>query len=236
MGADDFQRLPLTSKEDLRLNYPFGLFAEPSERIVRLHASSGTTGKPTVVGYTENDIKLWSGIVAESLGRVGIGKGDVIQVAYGYGLFTGGMGLHYGSEKLGAMTVPISGGNTRRQLMLMRDFGTTVLACTPSYALYLGESLVEAGISRSELRLKKGVLGAELWTEGMREEIEARLGIDAYDIYGLSEIMGPGVAMECPLHRGLHVDQEPSAIAPRRNFMKEAVLRLTFDVSASTRH
>ncbi|KLU60998.1 phenylacetate-coenzyme A ligase [Peptococcaceae bacterium CEB3] len=203
----DFQRLPLTSKEDLRLNYPFGLFAEPSERIVRLHASSGTTGKPTVVGYTENDIKLWSGIVAESLGRAGIGKGDVIQVAYGYGLFTGGMGLHYGSEKLGAMTVPISGGNTRRQLMLMRDFGTTVLACTPSYALYLGESLVEAGISRSELRLKKGVLGAEPWTEGMREEIEARLGIDAYDIYGLSEIMGPGVAMECPLHRGLHVDR-----------------------------
>ncbi|CAA7602766.1 phenylacetate-CoA ligase [Acididesulfobacillus acetoxydans] len=202
----DFQRLPLTSKEDLRLNYPFGLFAEPPERIVRLHASSGTTGKPTVVGYTENDIKLWSGIVAESLARAGIGKGDVIQVAYGYGLFTGGMGLHYGSEKLGAMTVPISGGNTRRQLMLMRDFGTTVLACTPSYALYLGESLGEAGISRQELRLKKGVLGAEPWTEGMREEIEARLGIDAYDIYGLSEIMGPGVAMECPQHRGLHID------------------------------
>lgn len=206
-SLSDFQRLPLTSKEDLRLNYPFGLFAEPMEHIIRLHASSGTTGKPTVVGYTEHDIKLWARIVAKALGRAGIGRGDVIQVAYGYGLFTGGMGLHYGSEELGAMTVPISGGNTQRQLMLMRDFGTTVLACTPSYALYLGESLEEAGISRQELRLKKGVFGAEPWTDGMREEIEARLGIQAYDIYGLSEIMGPGVAMECPEHKGLHIDE-----------------------------
>ncbi|MHB1651111.1 MAG: phenylacetate--CoA ligase family protein [Desulfitobacteriaceae bacterium] len=203
----DFRKLPLTSKEDLRLNYPFGLFAEPLERIVRLHASSGTTGKPTVVGYTQNDIKLWAGIVAEGLRRAGISNQDVVQVAYGYGLFTGGMGLHYGCEELGALAVPISGGNTQRQLMLMKDFGTTVLACTPSYALYLAESLEEVGISRSELRLGKGVFGAEPWTEGMREEIEARLGIEAYDIYGLSEIMGPGVAMECSIHQGLHIDE-----------------------------
>lgn len=204
---EDFQRLPLTSKEDLRLNYPFGLFAEPQEKIVRLHASSGTTGKPTVVGYTQHDIELWAQVVADGLRRAGISNQDVIQIAYGYGLFTGGMGLHYGSETLGALTVPISGGNTQRQLMLMKDFGTTVLACTPSYALFLGESLEEAGISRNELRLRKGVFGAEPWTEGMREEIEQRLGIEAFDIYGLSEIMGPGVSMECSEHKGLHIDE-----------------------------
>lgn len=203
----DFQRLPLTTKEDLRQNYPFGLFAEPMENIVRLHASSGTTGKPTVVGYTRNDIALWAKIVAKSLKRAGVTKRDVVQIAYGYGLFTGGMGLHYGCEELGAIVVPISGGNTARQLMLMRDFGTTVLACTPSYALYLAESLKESGISRDELKLKIGVFGAEPWTEGMREEIESRLGIKAYDIYGLSETMGPGVAMECPAQQGLHIDE-----------------------------
>lgn len=202
----DFQKLPLTTKEDLRKNYPFGLFAEPMENIVRLHASSGTTGKPTVVGYTRQDIKLWAKIVANSLKRVGVTKKDVVQIAYGYGLFTGGMGLHYGSEELGAIVVPISGGNTARQIMLMRDFGSTVLACTPSYALYLAESLEESGISRDELKLRIGVFGAEPWTEGMREEIESRLGIKAYDIYGLSETMGPGVAMECPAHKGLHID------------------------------
>ncbi|MDI6813777.1 MAG: phenylacetate--CoA ligase [Desulfitobacteriaceae bacterium] len=206
-SLEDFQRLPLTSKEDLRLNYPFGLFAEPQEKIVRLHASSGTTGKPTVVGYTQHDIELWADIVADGLRRAGISNQDVIQIAYGYGLFTGGMGLHYGSEVLGALTVPISGGNTQRQLMLMQDFGTTVLACTPSYALFLAESLEEAGIARNELRLRKGVFGAEPWTEGMREEIEHRLGIEAYDIYGLSEIMGPGVSMECSEHHGLHIDE-----------------------------
>lgn len=206
-SLEDFQRLPLTSKEDLRLNYPFGLFAEPQEKIVRLHASSGTTGKPTVVGYTQHDIELWADIVADGLRRAGISNQDVIQIAYGYGLFTGGMGLHYGSEVLGALTVPISGGNTQRQLMLMQDFGTTVLACTPSYALFLAESLEEAGIARNELRLRKGVFGAEPWTEGMREEIEQRLGIEAYDIYGLSEIMGPGVSMECSEHYGLHIDE-----------------------------
>ena len=203
----DFQRLPLTTKEDLRRNYPFGLFAEPMEKIVRLHASSGTTGKPTVVGYTSNDIKLWAKIVANELKRVGVTKKDVVQIAYGYGLFTGGMGLHYGCEELGAIVVPISGGNTARQLMLMRDFGTTVLACTPSYALYLAESLAESGISRDELKLKIGIFGAEPWTEGMREEIESRLGIKAFDIYGLSEIMGPGVALECPAQKGLHIDE-----------------------------
>lgn len=204
----DFQRLPLTTKEDLRKNYPFGLFAEPMENIVRLHASSGTTGKPTVVGYTSEDISLWAKIVANELRRVGVTKKDVVQVAYGYGLFTGGMGLHYGCEELGALVVPISGGNTARQLMLMRDFGTTVLACTPSYALYLAESLEESGISRDELKLKIGVFGAEPWTEGMREQIEARLGIKAYDIYGLSEIMGPGVANDCEAHTGLHVHED----------------------------
>ncbi|EGW38659.1 phenylacetate--CoA ligase [Desulfosporosinus sp. OT] len=203
----DFQRIPLTTKEDLRKNYPFGLFAEPMENIVRLHASSGTTGKPTVVGYTLNDIKLWAKIVASELERAGVTKQDVVQIAYGYGLFTGGMGLHYGCEELGAVVVPISGGNTARQLMLMRDFGTTVLACTPSYALYLAESLEESGISRDELKLKIGIFGAEPWTEGMREQIEARLGIKAFDIYGLSETMGPGVALECPAHQGLHIDE-----------------------------
>lgn len=203
---EDFAKLPLTSKEDLRKNYPFGLFAESLEKIVRLHASSGTTGKPTVVGYTREDIQLWAEIVASGLRRAGVASNDIVQIAYGYGLFTGGMGLHYGCEELGALVVPISGGNTQRQLMLMRDFGTTVLACTPSYALYLAESLEEAGVKREELKLRIGIFGAEPWTEGMREEIEARLGIKAYDIYGLSEIMGPGVAMEC-LEGRLHIDE-----------------------------
>ncbi len=206
-SLQDFQKLPLTTKEDLRKNYPFGLFAEPMENIVRLHASSGTTGKPTVVGYTSNDIELWAKIVAKELALLGVTKKDVVQIAYGYGLFTGGMGLHYGCEELGAVVVPISGGNTARQLMLMRDFGTTVLACTPSYALYLAESLEESGISRDELKLKIGVFGAEPWSDGMREQIETRLGIKAFDIYGLSETMGPGVALECPAQQGLHIDE-----------------------------
>ena len=215
----DFQKLPLTTKEDLRQNYPFGLFAEPMDNIVRLHASSGTTGKPTVVGYTRNDIHLWAKIVARGLERAGVTKKDIVQIAYGYGLFTGGMGLHYGCEELGAVVVPISGGNTARQLMLMRDFGTTVLACTPSYALYLAESLEESGIAREELKLKIGIFGAEPWTEGMREQIEARLGIKAFDIYGLSETMGPGVALECPAHQGLHIDEHfyPEILDPEGN-------------------
>ncbi|OLN33364.1 Phenylacetate-coenzyme A ligase [Desulfosporosinus metallidurans] len=216
---EDFQRLPLTTKEDLRKNYPFGLFAEPMDNIVRLHASSGTTGKPTVVGYTRQDILLWAKIVARGLERAGVTKKDIVQIAYGYGLFTGGMGLHYGCEELGAVVVPISGGNTARQLMLMRDFGTTVLACTPSYALFLAESLEESGIAREELKLKIGIFGAEPWTEGMREQIEARLGIKAFDIYGLSETMGPGVALECQAHQGLHIDEHfyPEILDPEGN-------------------
>lgn len=206
-SLEDFRRIPLTEKEDLRQNYPFGLMAEPMEKIVRVHASSGTTGKPTVVGYTRDDIKLWAKIVANSLRRVGVTSNDVVQVAYGYGLFTGGMGLHYGCEELGAMAIPISGGNTQRQLMIMRDFGSTVLCCTPSYALYLAESLEEAGISRNELKLRVGIFGAEPWTGKMRDEIEARLGLRALDIYGLSEIMGPGVSMECLKGTGLHIDE-----------------------------
>lgn len=204
---DDFRKIPLTEKEDLRQNYPFALFAEPMEKIVRVHASSGTTGKPTVVGYTAEDIKLWARIVANGLKRVGVTSRDVVQIAYGYGLFTGGMGLHYGCEELGALAIPISGGNTQRQLMIMRDFGTTVLCCTPSYALFLAESLEEAGMSKDDLKLRVGVFGAEPWTDGMREEIEARLGIRAVDIYGLSEIMGPGVSMECLKCNGLHIDE-----------------------------
>jgi len=206
-SLDDFRKIPLTEKEDLRQNYPFGLFAEPMEKIVRVHASSGTTGKPTVVGYTREDIKLWAKIVANGLRRVGVTSNDVVQIAYGYGLFTGGMGLHYGCEELGALTIPISGGNTQRQLMIMRDFGSTVLCCTPSYALYLAESLEEAGISKDELKLRVGVFGAEPWTDKMRDEIEARLGIRAVDIYGLSEIMGPGVSMECLKCNGMHIDE-----------------------------
>ncbi|TGE32728.1 phenylacetate--CoA ligase [Desulfosporosinus sp. Sb-LF] len=219
----DFQKIPLTTKEDLRQNYPFGLFAEPMDNIVRLHASSGTTGKPTVVGYTRNDISLWAKIVASGLKRAGVTRKDIVQIAYGYGLFTGGMGLHYGCEELGAVVVPISGGNTARQLMLMRDFGTTVLACTPSYALYLAESLEESGISRDELKLRIGIFGAEPWTEGMREQIEARLGIKAFDIYGLSETMGPGVALECPAHQGLHIDEHfyPEILDPEGNPLTE---------------
>lgn len=206
-SLSDFQKIPLTEKEDLRQNYPFGLFAEPMEKIVRLHASSGTTGKPTVVGYTREDIRLWAKIVANGLRRVGVTSKDVVHVAYGYGLFTGGMGLHYGTEELGAITIPISGGNTQRQLMIMRDFGSTVLCCTPSYALFLAESLEEAGIDKSELKLRVGIFGAEPWTDKMRAEIEARLGIRAVDIYGLSEIMGPGVSMECLKCNGLHIDE-----------------------------
>ncbi|ADY55058.1 phenylacetate-CoA ligase [Syntrophobotulus glycolicus DSM 8271] len=204
---DDFRKIPLTEKEDLRQNYPFGLLAEPMDKIIRIHASSGTTGKPTVVGYTKEDIKLWARMVANGLRRVGVTSSDIVQIAYGYGLFTGGMGLHYGCEELGTITIPISGGNTQRQLMIMRDFGATVLCCTPSYALNLAENLKEAGIAKDELKLRIGVFGAEPWTDGMRAEIEERLGIRAVDIYGLSEIMGPGVSMECLKCRGLHIDE-----------------------------
>jgi len=213
----DLKKLPFTTKNDLRDNYPFGLFAVPMSEIVRLHASSGTTGKSTVVGYTRNDIATWSEVMARTLTSAGANRNDFIQIAYGYGLFTGGLGLHYGGEKIGASVIPVSGGNTTRQLQLMRDFGTTVLACTPSYALFLAEAIQESGINRNELNLKAGVFGAEPWTENMRKEIESKLNIKAIDIYGLSEVIGPGVASECMIQDGLHINEDhfyPEIIDP----------------------
>ncbi|NMC38213.1 MAG: phenylacetate--CoA ligase [Bacteroidales bacterium] len=216
-SIDDINRLPFTTKQDLRDNYPYGLFAVPMSEIVRIHASSGTTGKPTVVGYTRNDIATWSEVMARTLTSAGADRNDFIQIAYGYGLFTGGLGLHYGGEKIGASVIPISGGNTMRQIQLMHDFGSTVLACTPSYALYLGEAINESGINREELKLRVGVFGAEPWTENMRREIESKLKIKAIDIYGLSEIIGPGVASECLFQEGLHINEDhfyPEIIDP----------------------
>jgi phenylacetate-CoA ligase len=214
---DDLKKLPFTTKQDLRDNYPFGLFTLPQSSIVRLHASSGTTGKSTVVGYTHNDIQMWSEVVARSLTMAGVTKNDIIQIAYGYGLFTGGLGLHYGAEKVGASVIPISGGNTKKQLQLMEDFGSTVLACTPSYAAYLGEALGEEKIDLRNIKLKAGIFGAEPWTEGMRSQIEQLLGIKAFDIYGLSEIIGPGVSMECQCQQGMHIFEDhfiPEIINP----------------------
>ncbi len=208
--------LPFTHKTDLRDNYPFGLFATPQSKVVRLHASSGTTGKPTVVGYTKNDISIWSEVVARSLTMAGITNNDIIQVAYGYGLFTGGLGIHYGVEKVGASVIPISTGNTKKQLQLMEDFGTTAFTCTPSYAAFLTESITEKGI-KHKLKLKYGLLGAEPWTEEMRKYIETELGIKAYNIYGLSEIIGPGVSMECECQNGSHIQEDhfiPEIINP----------------------
>ena len=214
---DDLGRLPYTTKQDLRDNYPFGLFAVPMSEIVRIHASSGTTGKSTVVGYTRNDISTWSEVMARTLTSAGANRNDFIQIAYGYGLFTGGLGLHYGGEKIGASVIPISGGNTMRQIQIMHDFGSTMLACTPSYALYLAEAIQESGISREEFKLKAGVFGAEPWTENMRREIENKLKIKAIDIYGLSEVIGPGVASECFFQEGLHINEDhfyPEIIDP----------------------
>ena len=216
-SIDDLRKLPFTTKQDLRDNYPFGLFAVPMSEIVRIHASSGTTGKPTVVGYTRNDISTWSEVMARTLTSAGANRHDFIQIAYGYGLFTGGLGLHYGGEKIGASVIPISGGNTQRQIQIMHDFGSTVLACTPSYALYLAEAMIESGISRDEFRLRAGVFGAEPWTENMRKEIEDKLRIKAIDIYGLSEVIGPGVASECLAQEGLHISEDhfyPEVIDP----------------------
>ena len=216
-SIDDIAKLPYTTKQDLRDNYPFGLFAVPMSEIVRVHASSGTTGKPTVVGYTRNDISTWSEVMARTLTSAGANRNDFIQVAYGYGLFTGGLGLHYGGEKIGASVIPISGGNTVRQIQLMHDFGSTVLACTPSYALFLAEAIQESGINRDDLKLRVGVFGAEPWTENMRREIEDKLQIKAIDIYGLSEVIGPGVASECLVQKGLHINEDhfyPEIIDP----------------------
>jgi phenylacetate-CoA ligase len=216
-SADDLKNLPFTYKQDLRDNYPYGLFATPLSEIIRIHASSGTTGKQTVVGYTRRDIDTWAEVMARTIVSAGGSKESVIQVAYGYGLFTGGLGAHYGAERIGASVIPISGGNTKRQLQIMKDFGTTMLACTPSYALFLAEELEEAGIKREELKLKSGVFGAEPWSANMRTQIEERLGILAIDIYGLSEVIGPGVASECPCKCGLHIQHDhfiPEIINP----------------------
>jgi phenylacetate-CoA ligase len=216
-SIDDLPKLPFTTKTDLRDNYPYGLFAVPMSEIVRVHASSGTTGKPTVVGYTRKDLSTWSEVIARTLTSAGVQRHDIIQIAYGYGLFTGGLGIHYGAEKLGATVVPASGGNTQRQIQLMHDFGTTVLACTPSYALYLAEAIKESGIPREEFKLRIGIFGAEPWTENMRREIEEKLQIKAMDIFGLSEVIGPGVAGDCECQCGLHVHEDhfiPEIIDP----------------------
>lgn len=204
---EDLALLPFTVKSDLRDNYPFGLFAVPRSEVVRVHASSGTTGKPTVVGYTRNDIDNWANLVARCLVMAGGTQDSVIQVGYGYGLFTGGLGLHYGAEKMGGIVVPISGGNTPRQIMLMLDFGAEILACTPSYAMYLAETIEGMGV-KDQLKLKAGVFGAEPWSNQMRWSLEAKLNIKAHDIYGLSEIMGPGVGMECMCQEGLHIFED----------------------------
>ncbi len=205
---EDIEHLPFMTKDDLRNGYPWGATAVDLDSVVRVHCSSGTTGKPTVVSYTEGDIRKWSELVAWCLRVAGVRRDDIIQISYGYGLFTGGLGLHYGAEKLGCCVIPTSGGYTERQIELMRDLGTTVLACTPSYALYLGEVLEEKGISPEELNLRLGIFGAEPWSEEMRTQIEKGLGLTALDIYGLSEIWGPGVAMECPHKNGLHINDD----------------------------
>ncbi len=208
-GIDDLRRLPFTTKEDLRQNYPFGLFTVPLERVIRIHASSGTTGKPTVVGYTRRDIETWAELMARTLACGGTRQGDVVHNAYGYGLFTGGLGAHYGAEKIGATVIPMSGGNTKRQIMIMQDFGSTVLLCTPSYALSLADVMEDMGVDPAELKLRVGIFGAEPWSEKMREEIEKKLRISAIDIYGLSEVIGPGVASECIEGKsGLHVFED----------------------------
>ncbi len=215
-GIVDLHKLPFSYKQDLRDYYPYGLFAEPLENIKRVHASSGTTGKKIVVGYTENDINAWSDCVARMMNAIGLDKDDFIQVSYGYGLFTGGLGAHYGAERLGATVIPTSSGNTANQLQTMVDFGSTCLCCTPSYAMYLAEAAEEAGVLDS-LKLKVGIFGAEPWSEDMRKEIEKKLRIRAYDIYGLSEIMGPGVSYECEHQSGMHVCEDmfiPEIIDP----------------------
>ncbi len=208
-SLEGLRKLPFTLKQDLRDNYPFGMFATSMENVVRIHASSGTTGKPTVVGYTRRDIRTWAGLMARTLAAAGAHKGDIVHNAYGYGLFTGGLGFHYGAERLGASVIPVSGGNTKRQILLMRDFGATVLTCTPSYALHLADVATEEGIDFKSLKFRVGVFGAEPWTENIRKEIEKQLGLDAVDIYGLSEIIGPGVAVECvEAKNGLHVFED----------------------------
>ncbi|MCD6281704.1 MAG: phenylacetate--CoA ligase [Deltaproteobacteria bacterium] len=206
---DDLKRLPFTTKQDLRDNYPFGMFSVPMSNVVRIHASSGTTGRPTVVGYTKRDIDVWGELMARCFAAAGLTKNDIVHNAYGYGLFTGGLGAHYGAERLGASVIPMSGGNTKKQIMILQDFGPTAICCTPSYVLFLAEVGEEMGMDMRSLRLRVGVLGAEPWSEKMRQEIENKLDIMALNIYGLSEVLGPGVSMECAEGRnGLHVFED----------------------------
>jgi phenylacetate-CoA ligase len=215
-SLDDVCRLPFTSKSDLRDHYPFGLLAVPPEQLVRIHASSGTRGKPTVVGYTRTDLEMWSEVMARTLAMAGAGPGMVLHNAYGYGLFTGGLGFHMGAEKLGCAVVPMSGGMSQRQVLMLEDLGAEVLCCTPSYALSIAQTLVEQGITLDRLKLKVGIFGAEPWTEEMRGEIERRLGITALNVYGLSEVVGPGVAAEClEVGDGAHIQED--------HFMAEVV-------------
>jgi phenylacetate-CoA ligase len=217
-GLDDLKRLRFTTKQDLRDEYPFDNFAVPLEKVVRIHASSGTTGKPTVGGYTRKDLGLWSEVMARTVTCCGVTDKDVAHNAYGYGLFTGGLGFHLGFEAVGATVVPISGGLTRRQIMLLEDFGATALTCTPSYSLVLAEEAADLGVDfKTRMKVRVGIFGAEPWTDEMRQEIEARLGLEAYDIYGLTEIIGPGVSIECECHNGMHIFEDhflPEIIDP----------------------
>jgi phenylacetate-CoA ligase len=217
-SLEDLRRIPFTTKDDLRDNYPYGLFAVPLKQVVRIHASSGTTGKPTVVGYTRRDLETWAELMARAMASAGTTKDDVVHNAYGYGLFTGGLGVHYGAEKIGATVIPMSGGNSRRQVMVLQDFGSTVITCTPSYSLHLAEVAEEMGVDPHSTTLRVGVLGAEPWTDEMRKEIEERWHMQAVDIYGLSEIIGPGVSIECEEAKdGLHIFEDhfiPEIIDP----------------------
>ncbi|HXE95728.1 MAG TPA: phenylacetate--CoA ligase [Dongiaceae bacterium] len=207
-SLSDLSKLPFTTKEDLRLNYPYGMFAVPLREVVRIHSSSGTTGKPTVVGYTKNDLKMWSNLVARIMTAAGVTHDDVVQIAFGYGMFTGAFGLHYGSEAIGAAVIPMSGGNSDKQIMIMQDYKSTALVCTPSYAITLADMMEKQGIDPQTLSLKFGLFGGEPWSEAMRAEIESRLMISATDNYGLSEIIGPGVAGECRFKNGMHIAED----------------------------
>lgn len=214
---DDIRKLPFTTKEDLAENYPTGLFAKPMHDIMRIQASSGTTGKPKIAGYTKNDLDMWGECVARSLTMAGADKDSIVHVSYGYGLFTGGLGAHIGAETIGATVIPMSSGNTQKQIMFLKDMKSTILCCTPSYALTIAEGVAKEGIKPEELALKAGVFGAEPWTQGMRDKIEAGLGIKAHDIYGLSEIMGPGVSTSCDENNGMHIQEDyfyPEIIDP----------------------
>ncbi len=216
-SLEDLSRLPFTEKNHFRDNYPFGLLALPLKNVIRIHATSGTTGKPTVVAYSQKDLEIWTELMARTLAAGGVTSDDLVHVAYGYGLFTGGLGFHYGAERVGATVIPVSGGFTDRQVTLLKDLGSTVLCCTPSYSLQIAEGLAEAGVAQKELKLRVGFFGAEPWTEAMRREIESRLGLDALDIYGLSEAIGPGVAVECLEQGGMHIAEDhflPEIINP----------------------